>query len=79
MVTETEFPHYKAREMARDLDINAGTVSRIFDAESEVWPSFATAQRIAAYLNVTLDTLYSHLTAMGKPAPKPGAGAGNRK
>lgn len=79
MVTETSVPEFKARNMARDLSINAGTVSRIFDPNSEVWPSFATAQRIASYLDVSLDALYAHLRTLGKPAPRPGSGAGNRK
>lgn len=79
MVTSIKFPDYKASEMARDLGINAATVSRVFDAGSEVWPSFATAQRIASYLDISMDALFIHLRELGKPAPRPGAGAGNRK
>ena len=56
--------------ISRELGVDLGHVSRVFNPEAKTWPSISLSRKLAKYFGVDLETFWGHLIAQGKQPPK---------
>ena len=58
-------------QLARNTGIDVGHISRVFDPDSDQWPSLALAYALSEALDVSIDELYRFLSVeLAKACPR---------
>ena len=56
--------------ISRELGVDLGHISRVFNPNQPTWPSVGLSRRLAKYFDTDLETLWEYFIGLGKRPPK---------